>query len=479
MFDRSRAQRRNRGGDRSPRGYPSYQVRDPGPAHAGESPAQKTPKPRERYQLDKDYGFYSLVHDTFGKSHNYYVEWYEKGKRQTRRRTLGTNDLVVAMDTMSLIVRSGIEGDPKEILDAGTVVDIAGVLDYYKKSTVPTLASAAQARAAIKHLKRHVGNIRVAAWTEQDSSDFEKNFLAEGYEKTYLSRVNSVLRAALNAAERKKKIAHAPTIPEVCTEDDQDAAPLKGRLMSTKEIAQLIDQAHDFHFLEYLIAEINTASRPISILESDTNSIDWSNSIFELNPPGRVQTKKYRPIVRVSKTWEPWLKQAPPGPLIIYNGQPVKSVKKAFRTARKAADLKPDSSGVEVNTYSIRHSIGRFLEKCGVPPMEISILLGHTKIDRKRITGRYSPLNFRSPNYLHEATQAIERFVHEINEHTKKWNLLIPYAIKPGYQQDAGQTCADAENSESENSGAAGKAPACDHFDVPEVLQVSTPDEGS
>jgi hypothetical protein len=482
MFDRSRAQRRNRGGDRSPRGCPSYQIRDSGSAHAAESPAQKTPKPPERYQLDKDYGFYSLVHDTFGKSHNYYVEWYEKGERQTRRRTLKTNDLVVATDTMSLIVRSGIEGDPKEILDAGTVVDIAGVLDEYEKSRGADLASAGQTHTAINHLKRHIGHIRVDAWKKSDFRQFEKEFLAEGYKKSYLSRICSVLRAALNAAEDDEIIARAPRIPEVCTDADKDAAPLRGRLMTTQEIAKLIDQAADLHFLEYLIGEINTGSRGVTILECDTHGIDWSYAIFELNPIGRVQTKKYRPIVRIPQTWKPWLEQAPLGPLISYNGEPVQSIKKAFRTARKNAGLKPDSDGVGVSTYSIRHSLGRFLEDCGVPLLERSILLGHTKIERKRSTERYSPTNCRGPLYLRKATRAIEKFVREINAFTEKWDLLIPHTTKPGYKHEPSPIAPPANFSESfeaKNFDEIGQASTADRGRSGEILPAATPDERS
>ena len=114
-------------------------------------------------------------------------------------------------------------------------------------------------------------------------------------------------------------------------------------------------------------------------------------------PTGKAQTKKYRPTLKISKTWAPWLKQAPLGRLINRDGKPVKSVKKALRTARKAAGLKPDSSGVGVNTYSIRHSIGRYLEDCGVPTIEISIFFGHQKTDhKKKISDRYSQTNPRA-----------------------------------------------------------------------------------
>ena len=284
----------------------------------------------------------------------------------------------------------------------------------------------------------------------------------------------------MNEAEDDEKIRRAPKIPEVCSDADKDAAPLKGRLVTTKEIAQLFDEVNELHFLDYLIAEINTASRPVTTLESDTNQIDWTHNIFELNPPGRVQTKKYRPTVRISDTWRPWLQQAPPGRLITFNSKPVQSVKKAFRAARNAAGLKPDSSGIGVNSYSIRHSLARYLEACDVPPVEISILLGHAKIDRKKITDRYSPLNCRGPNFLREATAAIEKFVREINEHSTKWDLLSPYAKKPGYQEKKLSPKRRRTNGlgtvEPRSPDQAGEAPAADHVEGAIFSPVSTPD---
>jgi hypothetical protein len=428
------------------------------------------------FVLDREFKIYNLVHTSGGKNLKYYVEWYEAAVRQMRRRSLKTGEWDVAMDKIHRILRSGITGDPKSILDAGTFVDIKSILEDDYTLYGSKLASAGQTRTAINHLNRHIGGIRIDAWTRRDFRKFENDFLALGYQISYLSRICTVLRAALNRAEGDEKIVRAPKIPEVCTDAHKDAAPLKGRLMTPKEIAQLIDQVHEVHLLDYLIAEINTASRGVTILESDTNDIDWSYPIFDMNPTGRVQTKKYRPTVRISKTWEPWLKQAPLGRLITYAGNPVKSVKKAFRAARKDSGLKPDSRGVGVSTYSIRHSLGRYLEDCGVPDVERSILLGHVRINRKKTTDRYSPFNPRGPLYLVEATKAIEKFVREINEHTKKWNLLVPYAKKEEPTAHVPRTSSVGEASSNDSAAASTDLAAnCDQS--AEIPQPSTAGE--
>jgi hypothetical protein len=73
------------------------------------------------------------------------------------------------------------------------------------------------------------------------------------------------------------------------------------------------------------------------------------------------------------------------------------------------------------------------MEDQGVPDKQVSIFLGHEPVSRERTTRRYSPTNPYHPDYLREATAAIERFVHEINEYSRKWDLLKPFALKPDW----------------------------------------------
>ena len=73
-----------------------------------------------------------------------------------------------------------------------------------------------------------------------------------------------------------------------------------------------------------------------------------------------------------------------------------------------------------VTAYSIRHTLGRFLEERDVALIQRSILLGHQKTYAKRMTARYSPTNRNNPKYLDQANEAVEAFVKEINRYTKK-----------------------------------------------------------
>ena len=172
------------------------------------------------------------------------------------------------------------------------------------------------------------------------------------------------------------------------------------------------------------------AGRPEAILEARAEQIEWAYDLFELNPKGRVQTKKFRPIMRIAATWKPWLEPIEKGPIVTYAGRPVLSVKKAMQSLVKNSRLKG-----RVNATSIRHTVGRWLENAGVPGREISLFMGHIPVSKKKSTRRYSPADPYHPEYMINAIAAVEGFVREINKHTKKWDLEKPGVVKPGWKR--------------------------------------------
>ena len=93
-----------------------------------------------------------------------------------------TNANNIAQDKIGRIVRSGIEGDPKALLDEGVCSDIAGVLDDYEKSH-PDLASASQTHTAINHLKNHIGDIENRQLDEAGFSEIRKGLSRAGIQK--------------------------------------------------------------------------------------------------------------------------------------------------------------------------------------------------------------------------------------------------------------------------------------------------------
>jgi len=385
---------------------------------------------------DRKDGFYEFYeyHGRFWitrhpENHVFYVTWYDAELKQTRRRSLKTISSSEATSQVERLLRDDVHGDPADALRKKPMTTVAEVLDYYQKECGSHLRSSDAAQTAIDHLKSKMGGRRHASLHKRDFLDFAKDFQAAGHALGYTSRVLSVGRAAFNKAEEDGKITRAPRVPELRGQKEKGAEPLRGREMTTAEIALLFDNNVEQHLLSFLIGEINSAARPEALLQTGTAQIDFAGGLIDLNPEGRTQTKKHRPIQRIPATWQPWLEMTPTGPLVVYNGQPVLSVKKAMQALAKRTKL----TG-RINATSIRHSIGRYMEHQRVPDKQISIFLGHEPVSRKRTTRRYSPTDPFHPDYLREATVAIERFVREVNEHSRKWDLLKPFALKPGWK---------------------------------------------
>jgi hypothetical protein len=65
------------------------------------------------------------------------------------------------------------------------------------------------------------------------------------------------------------------------------------------------------------------------------------HNLLDLNPPGRRQNKKFRPIIPVSKTLLPWLTvdRPPQAHYVAHRSQPLQSISYLWHIAREAAGL--------------------------------------------------------------------------------------------------------------------------------------------
>jgi len=168
---------------------------------------------------------------------------------------------------------------------------------------------------------------------------------------------------------------------------------------------------------------IGTACRPEAAYELTGEQLDFENRLIDLNPPGRAQTKKIRPVVKMPESLAVILKGAPKGRLITYQGKPVKNARNSWRAMRTKCKLDD-----RVQPYSIRHTMARWMRKEGVSAWDTAAQLGHKSRDH-RITELYAPLN---PDYLETPTLAIESYFGALCAN------LAP-EIKPHFQIESAQ----------------------------------------
>ena len=260
------------------------------------------------------------------------------------------------------------------------------------------IQSAEQARFALAKWSDHFAGATIAQLTPQKQETFVAALRANGYKPSYISRILSVGRAALIRAWKRGELTSVPFIADVERDAEQEAQ--RYRDLKMDEVARLLRAAAAVpHLWRFCIISLNTLARPDAVLDLGPTQVDMQRRLIKLNPEGRKQTKKYRPVVPISQTLLPWLEQCDGARYVLYRGKPVASIKGSFARAVAEAGLR------DVSPYCLRHTMATELRARGVSEWEAMGMLGHKS--PARTTERYA--KFR-PDYLSEAVRAIDGY---------------------------------------------------------------------
>jgi integrase len=183
--------------------------------------------------------------------------------------------------------------------------------------------------------------------------------------------------------------------------------------LEVEEIARLFDAIEQEHLFMFVMLAVNTLSRPGAILELTIDQCDLTRNLIHLNPEGRLQTKKRRPIVPISGTLKPFIEAIPSGHLVQFRGRPIQSIRTAWQKTIRHAGL-PTS----ISPMTLRRTMARELRRRGVQPWDLAGLMGHiTKESTTEIYAEYDP------EYLKQAIQAIDAYLKEVDDRTKRNSL--------------------------------------------------------
>jgi integrase len=214
--------------------------------------------------------------------------------------------------------------------------------------------------------------------------------LRDKYSPGTIKRTMTDARSALNRAWRRGEL---PSQPNVLMPKVGKPQP-KGRPLSVDELARLY-QTSNPSMREFIKWSLGTAARPDAILDLDYRQVQ--DGLINLLPDGREQTKKVRPIVRCPSFVAC---EGSEGPVVSFHGERVKSIRTAWRLARKRAGLDD-----KVQPYSLRHTCARWMRQQGVDAWQVATQLGH-KLEGMSTTEIYTAY---SPEYLREACAALEK----------------------------------------------------------------------
>jgi len=200
----------------------------------------------------------------------------------------------------------------------------------------------------------------------------------------------------------------------------------------------------------YVIMALNTMARPEAITELSIKAqVRFDTGIVDMNPPGRLQNKKVRPIIRLTDNLSGWLLYWNLDRPLIYQGKPVKNINNS--TLKSAAKRAGVSEWQQFTRYTLRHYMATRVRR--VPGCEVSrehraTWMGHTDPDFRTTEEFYESMD---ADYLENVRQAIDAIMLHLNTLTKR-SLLAPSTI-PGTRLTVIESRpASDDNSSSEKS---------------------------
>lgn len=354
-----------------------------------------------RYDQKRDYQLGDYWLSQHARSVAWCRTWYDPETKQTRRVSLRTADFDEAKQKLTdwFVLSRTKSNEPADQMP------LAEVISRYWERHGQHLVSAERTKLSLRYWLDYYGEKTVGDLVGAEVQEgFHQWLRDKGMIGTSVSRVISAGRAAINFAWKRGEITSVPYIMNVSKEERQTMAP-RGRPMDLGELSSLFEVTNSESLRLFIIMMLATAGRPDAIKGLTLDRCDVENRLIILNPDGRPQTTKYRPTVRMPEAVVRLIStlrdQHGRAHVVGFGNQPMESVRTAWRGARARAGLDD-----QVNPYSLRHTMARWLRKEGVPAWEVSAQLGHKRSDLS-ITEIYAPYD---PSYLGNAVKAMDSF---------------------------------------------------------------------
>ena len=381
-----------------------------------------------------------------------YAYWYEPGGRATRRRSLGTKILDEAKERLIALAgaaRSDTSRSPDRVM-------LMVALDHYYEHDMVGKPSAVQAFRAISLVKDYLSDkllptASVSAFGPIRQAEFMRwSRDTHGHSANTIARNLSVVSAALRFGKRvvvvrdglgnETEIQLLEMAPDVVTQAtrvaellDLPAPKPRDWLPTHEEFGRFIDtiDKRKENLFRFVILALNTWARPQTILDfRDTpETINRRFGTIDLNPPGRRQTIKYRPKIRLTENLRGWLDhwhaddplaQAP----MMWDGAPITAIKHTFVRHAEDCGLPDFTPG------TIRHFMATMVrrQKPPVSKEQRDVWLGH---DEKRTANSYESFD---PDYLADCMQATEAVIAELQAYAGRPLFACKLRARPAFR---------------------------------------------
>lgn len=322
----------------------------------------------------------------------WYAHWYDASARRERRQSLDTTD---DADALRKFCVWGIErstGGPGDGCASGMTV--AAALDvYFDGHVAHKVVDRPRQATAIAHLKAFFGNTKLKAVGIVESRAYaaarRSGAVGGGARRrsvdlrkasdATIRRELVVLVAAANHCLEWKKVA-AGEMPTVELPAEPPADEVKW--LTKEQLRAALDTA-DGKLRDFILIAYYTAARRKSIERLLKRQVDLKTGRINLQPEGRAQTKKRRPIVPLYAEIRPTIERLMNESETPFVFGEVRDFYRDF--IRHMAGL-----GIEAWPHMLRHSRATHMLQDGEDPFKVAGLLGDTLTTVQKVYGHHS-----------------------------------------------------------------------------------------
>lgn len=344
-------------------------------------------------------------HLVLNKRGIYEIRWTENGR--SSRSSTGTSHAGEAQRVLAHFLLLKDKADRAPVKEAP--VTVAEALDeYWREHVVPHVIDKERISYAIAALKAGLGAIPTRSLSKADINAYRAR---RGISDGSLRRELGTLVAAINHAVRERRISRddAPTIwlppkPEPkdrwLTYDEADRLLMVARLRPEIHSDRAKGATRLPRVYRFIVLALATWSRKTALLELRRSQVDLVRKVINLNPPGRVQTRKRRPVLPIADMAFDDIKRM----CLDADRDGLEHLLDHPGSIRKAFDTAVEDAGLEgVTPHTLRHTGATWAAQEGVSLFDIAGVLGDS------LTTVQANYLHHCPDHLRGAVNAARR----------------------------------------------------------------------
>lgn len=408
---------------------------------------RKTPKQRGLFELRGHW-----IGQEPGRP-GYYRYWYDDGSRRVKRKALPGETLEAAKQALIELIGNGVPSKK-----SASEVYLFDVLKHYEDNyAIPR--GYKQGSAAGRAAKLTLLAMKAIGVDHPRASDFTRTAqrrcwqhlsTKDGLSPKSIATYMISVRAAINYSSQPQVITVADqehevqlldtAVPVFCNE--QEIAEHVGGSVSKprdyiptfEALGKWIDAITEEDDFRFVMIMLNTCARNEAIFDLNVQKqVDFEYGTIDLNPPGRRQTHKRRPVIRLTTNLAAWLKHwGDDKPIRQYTDTVEKRLNKLGKPVvdedGKVTDVGLGMPGM--TCYTLRHFMATNMRRVSFPVSreQRSKWLGHTVTEGSKTTEWYETFD---PDYLEEPMRATEEIIAKLQLSTKR-ELFAPTSRSQG-----------------------------------------------